>query len=114
MMGETTDRKGTAMASPTGQTGRGKYPAQIVMMVSQKMADRIEREAVEGEVSKSEVARGYMESGAALADVDLDAAVEAFGDGWAAEDERQRLGAPVESGARTRAGLALVFKLLAP
>lgn len=51
------------MASATGQTGKGKYPRQIVIMVSDEVADRIEREAIDEERSKSDVARGYIDAG---------------------------------------------------
>lgn len=56
------------MASPTGQTGKGIYPRQIVIMVTEKMADRLEEDAKRHRLSKSEVARTYIEAGIELAD----------------------------------------------
>jgi predicted DNA-binding protein len=62
------------MASPTGQTGKGIYPRQIVIMVTEEIADRLEAEAKRHRLSKSEVTRTYIEAGVELADQALAAA----------------------------------------
>jgi len=56
------------MASPTGQTGLGKFPHQIVIMVSIEVADRIADDAGAYKLSKSQVARAYIDAGIEAAD----------------------------------------------
>lgn len=57
------------MATPSGNAIAGanprpvRYPVQLVIMVSQEVGDRIAAEAVEHVLSKSEVARIYIEAG---------------------------------------------------
>ena len=62
------------MASPTGQTGQGVYPRQIVIMVTHEIADRLDAEAKRHRLSKSEVTRTYIEAGIDVADQALAAA----------------------------------------
>jgi len=59
------------MASPTGQTGLGKYPHQVVILVSDSVANRIADDAATYRLSKSQVARAYIDAGIAQADVAL-------------------------------------------
>lgn len=61
------------MASQTGQIGLGQYPEQIVIMTSTPMRNRIEREAKAHRLSKSEVARTYIEAGMKAADENVEA-----------------------------------------
>lgn len=52
-------------------TAKGKYPEQLIAMVSAETKDRIRREAAETDRSISEVARDYLEAGiASLEDPD--------------------------------------------
>ena len=62
------------MASPTGQTGQGVYPRQIVIMVTNETAERLDAEAKRHRLSKSEVTRTYIEAGIEVADQALAAA----------------------------------------
>lgn len=54
------------------QTAKKKYPAQLVIVTTDAVADRIRREAAEQGVSIAEVARGYLEAGMAVADLEAE------------------------------------------
>lgn len=47
----------------------GQYPAQVVFMATSELADSIGREAQRSRVSKSQVAREWIEAGREAADV---------------------------------------------
>lgn len=54
------------------QTAKKKYPAQLVIVTTDAVADRIRREAAEQGVSIAEVARYYLETGMAEHDTRAD------------------------------------------
>lgn len=54
------------MASPTAAPG--KYPEQLVIMVTAETKARIEADATKHYLSKSEVARTYLDAGIERAD----------------------------------------------
>jgi hypothetical protein len=51
------------MASPTGQTGKGKFPRQLVIMVTAETGELVDRLAAKHSLSKAEVARTFLEAG---------------------------------------------------
>ena len=51
------------MASPTGQTGKGKYPRQLVIMVSEETGNLVDELAAKHSLSKAEVSRTFLEAG---------------------------------------------------
>lgn len=54
----------------------GQYPAQVVFMATDELADSIGREARRSRVSKSQVAREWIEAGREAADVAVEWGVE--------------------------------------
>lgn len=51
------------MASPTGQTGRGKFPKTLILMVSEEFDEFVRETAATEGRSLSEVGRELMDAG---------------------------------------------------
>lgn len=51
------------MASPTGQTGKGKFPKTLILMVSDDLDEHVRSTAADEGRSISEVGRELMDAG---------------------------------------------------